>query len=88
MEREQVCRKIDNKAFQVEGEIYWKVDTIAFRFNWTIIRTMRGDISDVKSTMDVRKCKIQKPKGKFVKKSECIPFPKGISTMWNANTHV
>ena len=32
------------------GEIYWEVDTIAFRLYWTIIR---GDISDVKSTMDV-----------------------------------
>ena len=48
-----VCRKIDNKVIQVEGEIYWEVDTIEFHFYWTIIRTMRGDISDVKSTMDV-----------------------------------
>ena len=40
-------------TIQVEGEIYWEVDTIAFRFYWTIIRTMRGDISDFKSTMDV-----------------------------------
>ena len=47
------CRKIDNKVIQVEGKIYWEVDTIAFRFYGTIIRTMRGDISDVKSTMDV-----------------------------------
>ena len=61
-----MCRKIDNKVIQVEGEIYWEVDTIVFRFYWTIIRTMRGDISDVKSTMDVKKCKIQKPWGKFV----------------------
>ena len=48
-----VCRKSDNKVIQVEGEMYWEVDTIAFQFYWTIIRTMRGDISDVKSTMDV-----------------------------------
>ena len=46
-------RKIDNKVIQVEGDIYWEVDIIAFRFYWTIIRTMRGNISDVKSTMDV-----------------------------------
>ena len=45
--------EIDNKVIQVEGEIYWELDTIAFRFNWTIIRTMRGDINDIKSTMDV-----------------------------------
>ena len=38
---------------QVEGEIYWEGDTIAFQFYWTIIRTMRVDISDFKSTMDV-----------------------------------
>ena len=43
----------DNKVIQVEVEIYCEVDTIAFWFNWTIIRTMRGYISDVKSTMDV-----------------------------------
>ena len=48
-----VWRKIDKKVIQVEAEICWKVDTIAFRFYWTIIRTMMGDISDVKSTMDV-----------------------------------
>ena len=48
-----ICRKIDNKVIQVEGEIYWEVDTIAFRFYWTIIRTIRVDTSDVKSTMDV-----------------------------------
>ena len=48
-----VCGKIDNKVIQVEGEIYWEVDTIAFRFCWTIIRTLRGDISDIKSTIDV-----------------------------------
>ena len=48
-----VCRKFDNKVTQVEAEIYWEVDTIAFRFYWNIIRSMRGDISDVKSTMDV-----------------------------------
>ena len=29
------------------------VDTIAFRFEWTIIRAVRDDISDAKSTMDV-----------------------------------
>ena len=46
------CRKIDNKVIQVEGEIYWEVDTIAFWFNWTIIRIMRCDISDVKSTIE------------------------------------
>ena len=33
--------KIDNKVIQVEGEIYWEVDTIAFRFYWTIISTMK-----------------------------------------------
>ena len=33
----------------MEVEIYWEVDTIAFRFYWTIIRTMRGDISDDKN---------------------------------------
>ena len=50
----RVCKeKIDNKVIQVGGEIYLEVDTIAFRFYWTIIRTMTGDISDVKSTMDV-----------------------------------
>ena len=38
---------------QVEGEIYWEVDTIVFRFYWTIIWTMRGDINDFKLTMDV-----------------------------------
>ena len=48
-----MLRKTDNKVIQVEGEIYEEVDTIAFRFNWTIIRTKRGDISDVKSTIDV-----------------------------------
>ena len=48
-----MCRKIVNKVIQVEGEIYWEVDTMVFRFYWTIIRTMRGDISDIKSTMDV-----------------------------------
>ena len=48
-----LLRKIDNKAIQVEEEIYWEVDTVAFRFYWTIIRMMRGDISDVKSMMDV-----------------------------------
>ena len=31
-----ICRKIDNKIIQMEGEIYWEVDTIAFRFYWTI----------------------------------------------------
>ena len=45
--------KFDNKVIQVEGEIYWEVNTIAFRFYWIIIGTMRGDISDVKSMMDV-----------------------------------
>ena len=48
-----ICRKIDKKVIQVEGEIYWEVDKIAFRFYRTIFRTMRADISDVKSTMDV-----------------------------------
>ena len=49
-----ICRKkIDNKVIQVEGEIYWEVDTLAFRVYWTIIRTMKGDISDIKPTMDV-----------------------------------
>ena len=46
-------RKIDNKAIRVEGEIYWEVDTIAFRVYWTIIKTMRDSINDVKSKMDV-----------------------------------
>ena len=45
--------KTDHKVIQVEGEIYWEVDSIVFRLNWIIIRTMRGDIIDVKSTMDV-----------------------------------
>ena len=40
-------------TIQVEGEIYWAVDTIAFQFYWTIIRTMSGDINDIKSMMDV-----------------------------------
>ena len=53
-----MSRKIDDKVIQVEGEIYWEVDTISFRFDWTIIKFMRGDICDVKSTMDVQKCKI------------------------------
>ena len=44
----EMWRNIDNKAIQVEGEIYWEVDTIAFRFNWTIIRTMRGDFISLK----------------------------------------
>ena len=48
-----MLRKIGNKVIQVEVEIYWEVDSIAFTFYWTIIRTMKGDISDVKSTMDV-----------------------------------
>ena len=51
-----VCKKkIDNKVIQVEGEIYSreKIDALAFRFYWTIIKTMRGYISDVKLTMDV-----------------------------------
>ena len=48
-----MLRKIDNQVIQVEGEIYWEVGTIAFRFNWTIIRNMMGDRSDPKSTMDV-----------------------------------
>ena len=47
----RMLRKIYNKAIQVEREIYWEVDTIAFQFYWTIIRSMRGDIIDVKSTM-------------------------------------
>ena len=34
-------------------ERFIKVDTIAFQFYWTIIRSTRGDISDVKSMMDV-----------------------------------
>ena len=46
-------RKIDNKVIQVEGEVYWEVYTIAFRFYWTNIWTMTCDISDVKSTIDV-----------------------------------
>ena len=46
-------RKIDNKVIQVEEEIYGEIDTITFRFDWTIIRTMRGDISNVESTMDI-----------------------------------
>ena len=33
------------------------VDTIAFRFCWTIIRTMRGFISDVKCRSMYKKCK-------------------------------
>ena len=33
-------REIDNKVIQVEGDIYWKVDTIAFQFSLTIIRTI------------------------------------------------
>ena len=41
-----VCVKIDNEVIQVEGEIYWEVDTIMFWFYWTIIRTMRGDIKN------------------------------------------
>ena len=40
-------------TIQVEGEIYREVDTIAFRFNVTLIKNMRGDISDFKSTIDV-----------------------------------
>ena len=31
-----MCRKIDNKVIQVEGEIYWEVDTIAFRFYYAL----------------------------------------------------
>ena len=27
-----LCRKIDNKVILVEGEIYYEVDIIAFRF--------------------------------------------------------
>ena len=34
-----------------------KVDTIAFRFCRTIIRTMRGYISDVKYSWMYKKCK-------------------------------
>ena len=49
----KIVKKIDDKGIQVEGQIYWEVDTLAFRFYWVIIRTMRVDISDVKSTMDV-----------------------------------
>ena len=37
-------REIDNKEIQVEREIYWEVDTIAFRFYWTIIRALREGI--------------------------------------------
>ena len=48
-----VCRKIDIKVIQVEGEIYEEVDSLTFRFYWAIIRTMKSDISDVKSTMVV-----------------------------------
>ena len=51
---------------QVEGEIYWEVDTIVFRFYWTIIRTMRGDISDLKSTMDVLELCRFLPKASYV----------------------
>ena len=40
-------------TIQVEGMIYWEVDTIAFRFCWTIIRAMRGDINNFELTMDV-----------------------------------
>ena len=40
-------------TIQVKGIIYWEVDTIAFRFCWTIIRAMRGDINNFELTMDV-----------------------------------
>ena len=39
-------------TIQVEGMIYKRVNTIAFHFYWTIIRTMRGDINNFKLTMD------------------------------------
>ena len=58
-----VCRKIDNKIIQMEGKIYWEVDTIAFRFYWTIVRIMRGDISDVND--GCLKMQNTKTKGKF-----------------------
>ena len=37
----KIYREIDNKLIQVEGEIYWEA------------KSVRDDISDVKSTMDV-----------------------------------
>ena len=40
-------------TIQVEGMIYWGINTIAFRFYWTIIWTMRGDINNFKLMMDV-----------------------------------
>ena len=48
-----VCVEKLITAIQVEGEIYWEVDTIAFRFYWTIIRNTRGYINDFKLTMEV-----------------------------------
>ena len=47
-----------------------EVESIALWFYWTIIRNVRDDISDVKSTIDVWKYKIQKPQGKFVKQEK------------------
>ena len=50
-----VEKEFDMKVIQAEGESFEKkkVDTIPFRFKWTIIRTGRDDISEVKSTMGV-----------------------------------
>ena len=50
-----ICRKIDNKVIQVEGEIYWEIDTIAIRFYWTIIRTTRGGINEGKNLYNKEK---------------------------------
>ena len=48
-----VCVEKLITTIQVEGIIYWEVATIAFRFYWTIIKTMKGDINDFKLTIDV-----------------------------------
>ena len=43
---DDICVEKLITTIQVEGMIYWEVNTIAFRFYWTIIRTMRGDINN------------------------------------------
>ena len=50
-----VCEEklIQDKPSRRRDLLRNKVDTIAFRFYLTIIRAIRGYISDVKLTMDV-----------------------------------
>ena len=57
-----------------------KVDTIAFRFYWTIIRTIRSYISDVKCRWMYQKCKIYKNLEKLYNKKSW-PFDQWIRNL-------